>query len=642
MKRASRFLTASLVPFGIASIMSGHAFAQSLDSFAILAGSTITNTGPSVISGNVGVSPGSAITGFPPGIVNGGIFAADAVASGAQSDLTIAYNALAARAPTANLTGQDLGGKTLTPGIYGFDTSSQLTGALTLDGGGDPNAVFIFKIGSTLTTASASVVQLINGAQGRNVFFQVGSSATLGSTSMFAGKIFALTSITLGTGAEINCGSALAQNGAVTLDSNIVSVCALAAATYDSLLGANASSNQRAVGSALDTYVAGGGVLPLSLQVLLGILSPAELAAAFAQLSGEAATGVAPTGIRTMNSFTSLLMDAAVEDSDQGGSAPNVYDIPGSGTVTARAYAPDQGLFASRSPFGAVQGRRERSAMPAQTWRMWGAGYGGSSDSRGDSAVGSHARSARGLGFAAGADFSLTPDTRVGFAVGGGGTRFTLDDGLGGGRSDMFQAGLYGRTNLGRAYVASVIAYAWHDASANRRAMLGAGEQLTARFNANNVAGQVEAGYRLGWIVPFASVGVQAFVTPSYREQSTAGASLFALAYESRTAVAARTQLGFRIDHVVAVGQDVTLRLRAKAAWAHDFSHVSRVDASFQALPGSNFSIVGAPRARDALLLSGGPEMRFKSGLTATASFETEQARSSQAYGARGQLRWTW
>jgi hypothetical protein len=237
MKRVSKFLTASLLPFSFASMVSGHTFAQSLDSFAILAGSVATNTGASIISGNVGVSPGAAITGFPPGIVTApyAIHSADAIAARAQSDLTIAYNALAARAPTSDLTGQDLGGLTLTPGVYNFNTSSQLTGALTLDGGGNPNAVFIFKIGSTLTTASASVVQLINGAQGRNVFFQVGSSATLGTTTSFAGKILALANITLNTGAQINCGAALAQIGAVTLDTNVVSVCALAAATYDSI-----------------------------------------------------------------------------------------------------------------------------------------------------------------------------------------------------------------------------------------------------------------------------------------------------------------------------------------------------------------------------------------------------------------------
>ncbi len=194
-------------------------------SFAVLAGSRVTNTGPTVIlTGNVGVSPGSAVTGFPPGIVNppGTIHAADAVAATAQSDLVTAYNALAGLAvsPGGVLTGQDLGGLTLTSGVYFFASSAQLTGALTLDAQGDPNAFWVFQIGSTLTTASGSSV--IN-AGDNAVYWQVGSSATLGTTTAFEGNIVALTSITLNTGATIDCGSALARNGAVTLDTNRIS-----------------------------------------------------------------------------------------------------------------------------------------------------------------------------------------------------------------------------------------------------------------------------------------------------------------------------------------------------------------------------------------------------------------------------------
>jgi hypothetical protein len=193
-------------------------------SFSVLAGSTVTNTGPSVVTGNLGVSPGSAVTGFPPGIVTppGAIHAGDAVAAQAQSDLTIAYNTLAGQASTDNLTGQDLGGLTLTPGVYTFETSAQLTGTLTLDAQGDPNAVFIFQIGSTLTTASNSSVVVINGGSHCNVYWQVGSSATLGTDTAFQGNILALTSITLNTNAGI-LGRALARNGAVTMDSNIIS-----------------------------------------------------------------------------------------------------------------------------------------------------------------------------------------------------------------------------------------------------------------------------------------------------------------------------------------------------------------------------------------------------------------------------------
>ncbi|MHB1006727.1 MAG: ice-binding family protein [Chloroflexota bacterium] len=202
-------------------------------SFAVMGGSTVTNTGPTTVNGDLGVSPGSAVTGFPPGSVTGGtIHAADAVATQAQSDVTTAYNSLAGQACTTDLTGQDLGGKTLTAGVYCFSSSAQLTGALTLDAQGDAGAVFVFKIGSTLTTASGSSVLMINGGSPCNVYWQVGSSATLGTTTTFLGNLLALTSITLNTGAGVS-GRALARNGAVTMDTNNVSqaTCAAASAT---------------------------------------------------------------------------------------------------------------------------------------------------------------------------------------------------------------------------------------------------------------------------------------------------------------------------------------------------------------------------------------------------------------------------
>jgi hypothetical protein len=192
--------------------------------FGVLGGSTVTNSGPSVIIGNLGVSPGTAITGITgiapggPGTVNGMIHSADAYAAQAQNELTAAYNAAAGAAVTATKAG-DLGGQTLFPGVYMSTSTLSITGTVTLDAQGNPNAQFIFQIASGLTTATNSVVNLINGANPANVFWQVGSSATLGTNSSFSGNILALASISLGTGASLK-GRALARTGAVTLLSN--------------------------------------------------------------------------------------------------------------------------------------------------------------------------------------------------------------------------------------------------------------------------------------------------------------------------------------------------------------------------------------------------------------------------------------
>ena len=191
-------------------------------SYAVLGGSTVTNTGPSVINGDLGVSPGTAVTGFPPGVVNGTIRTDGAAAPG-QTDLTTAYNDAAGRGP-ATTVASELGGQTLVAGVYTSESGTfTITGTLTLDGQNNPNAVFIFQVGSTLITASGSQVVLINRAQPCGLFWQVGSSATLGTNTSFQGNLLALSSITVTTGASIN-GRALARNGAVTLDTNSVTV----------------------------------------------------------------------------------------------------------------------------------------------------------------------------------------------------------------------------------------------------------------------------------------------------------------------------------------------------------------------------------------------------------------------------------
>ena len=322
--------------------------------FAVLAGSTVTNTGSSVIAGSVGVNPGSAVTGFPPGLVVGGtIHAADAQSLQAQNDTVTAYNNLAGQACDFDLTGQDLGGMTLVTGVYCFSSSAQLTGTLTLNAAGNPNAVWVFKTGSTLTTASGSSVVLTNGAQPCNVFWQVGSSATLGTATAFVGNILALTSITLNTGANLS-GRALARNGAVTLDTNnvSVSVCGVPPVTpIPPTLGKAFSP----------ANINAGGVSTLTITLSNANSSVANLTAPLVDTlpSGlviaaipNAATTCGGTVTANAGTSTATLTDGSIMAN-------------GSCTVAVDVTAPNGGSFINSLPAGALRTSNGNNAAPA-------------------------------------------------------------------------------------------------------------------------------------------------------------------------------------------------------------------------------------------------------------------------------------
>ena len=230
-------------------------------SYAVLAGSTITNTGPTTINGdaggNVGLYPGTSFPGQAQVTLSGTVHLADAEASEAKDALVTAYNDAAGRTPVTQIP-TELGGTTLTAGVYdSADGTFQITGTLTLDAQGDPNAVFVFQTASTLITASSSNVSLINGARYCRTFWKVGSSATLGTNSHFVGHIFALTSITANTGATVQ-GQLLARNGAVTLDTNTITNGICATVTTTSTTSTLSSTSTTSPGSSTSTTTGSG------------------------------------------------------------------------------------------------------------------------------------------------------------------------------------------------------------------------------------------------------------------------------------------------------------------------------------------------------------------------------------------------
>lgn len=194
-----------------------------ISSLVVLAGSSISSTGATVITGDLGLSPGTSVGGFPPGIVNGTIRINDEIATLAKADLTTAYNDAAGRTSTDIVTlSGNIGGLTLTPGLYKSTSSLAVSsGDLTFDAMGDENAIFIIQIATTLTTTSDRKVILSGGAKSTNIFWQVGSSATFGTTTVFKGVVMAMQSITLNTGASVE-GRVLARTGAITMAGNTI------------------------------------------------------------------------------------------------------------------------------------------------------------------------------------------------------------------------------------------------------------------------------------------------------------------------------------------------------------------------------------------------------------------------------------
>ena len=259
-------------------------------------------------------------------------------------------------------------------------------------------------------------------------------------------------------------------------------------------------------------------------------------------------------------------------------------------------------------------------------WSVWGAPFGGGASTSGNAVLGSNNATVREFGFAAGADYRFSPCTLAGFALAGGGTNFGVN-GSGSGRSDLFQAGVFVRHNVGAAYVTGALAYGWQDVTTDRTVTVAGVDRLRAEFKANAYSGRVEGGYRFvtPWmgITPYAAGQFTIYNLPAYAEQVLSGSNNFALNYAAKDVTASRTELGIRSDKSFAV-QDGILTLRGRAAWAHDFNTDRSIAALFQTLPGAAFVVNGAALALDSALATASVEMKWLNGLSVAGTFEGE------------------
>lgn len=396
--------------------------------------------------------------------------------------------------------------------------------------------------------------------------------------------------------------------------------------------GANLNVNQTNVANALTNSFNTAGGIPL----VFASLTPQGLTT----VSGETATGVQQATFNAMNGFLNAMTDPFI--AGRAGNSPPSGEIAYSGEAMAYAGSPRRST-AEREAYARMAAKAPALASPfAQRWNVWGAGYGGTQSTAGNAIIGSQDVTSHLYGGAAGLDYRLTADTIVGFALGGAGTAFQLAGGLGSGRSDVFQAGFYGRHQSGANYVAVALAYGWQDVTVDRNVF---GNQYRSKFDANSASGRLEAGHRIAWatsgVTPYAAGQFTTLFLPSYAERVVAGVNTFALAYGEKDVTAARSELGLRADASFAL-TDSVMTLRGRAAWAHNFNTERSINALFVTLPASGFLVYGASPAANTALLSVGGELKWRNGFSVAATFDGEYARGIESYAGKGTLRYQW
>jgi uncharacterized protein with beta-barrel porin domain len=497
-------------------------------------------------------------------------------------------------------------------------------GAITVSGN------LIFQPGSTYlvqVSPTAAATANVSGTAGLAgtvlVSLQPGSYTTRQYTIMTANG---------GFGGSQFSGLAFSQGGFAGSLSYTPTTVVLGLTAQLGLGSGTLGQNQQNVATAINTFFNNGGALPPGFLNLFN-LSGAGLAAGLSQLSGEAATGSQQSAFQLMDQFLGFMTDP-LAGGPSGGATTGA--APMSFAAEARTLPPDVALA-----YASVLKAPPRSFE--QRWSVRGAAYGGYNRSAGDAGLGTHDLSARAGGFAGALDYHVSRDTVIGVALAGGETNWGLSEGLGGGRSDATQAGVYGATRNGPAYLAGALAYTWHAAGTDRFAV--AGDALSARFNAQSFGGRLEGGYRMGWpvaaVTPYAAVQAQSFSTPSYGETDLSGGG-FGLAFAARTATDTRSELGARFEHAMALNPTAALTLRARLAWAHDWVSDPTMAATFETLPGASFMVSGAAPAKDSALASAGAELHLMNGVSLLGKLDGQLAGHASTYAGSGVIRYVW
>jgi uncharacterized protein with beta-barrel porin domain len=515
-------------------------------------------------------------------------------------------------------------GGTLAPGPVGGIGTLTINGALTFNSG-STYAVMLTPLASSSTAVNGAAslgggtvnAQFAAGSYVAKQYTILTATGGLGTTT-FAG----LTNVNLPPG--------FADSLSYNADDAFLNLTAALGA------GTPLNANQQNVANAINTYFNSGGTLPPGFGTLFN-LAGVPLGNALTQLDGENATGAERGAFDLMNEFLGLMLDPFVDG--RGG---------GAGGSGALGFAPDQAN--SLPPDIALAYADLLKAPPPQTfaqrWSTWASGFGGSATTDGDPSVGSNNVTTSTYGYAAGLDYHYSPDTVLGFSLAGGGTNWNLANALGSGRSDALLAGVYGVTHNGPWYLGGALAFANNWFTTNRTAAMG--DQLNASFQGQSYSARLEGGYRFALpvyhgavgVTPYAAVQVQDFQTPAYSETDlTAGG--FGLSYNAMSGTDTRSELGGRFDDLTALG-NLPLILRAKLAWAHDWVSNPALNASFESLPGSSFTVNGAPIPHDSALTSAGAQLFFTPNWSFLAKFDGEFADGYQLYAGTGTLRYTW